>query len=289
MGILIEDKYRKWEEKCDERFRRLKANEEELNRIFAGLYGLGKEISPEVDESRISVSRADLSREVRSLISYAVGCIFGRFSPDREGLCYAGGRWEPGCYGRVIPVRDNIVTVTPTGTDWDITQRFSDFVAKVYGEDVLEKNMAFIAEALGGREEPEKTVGEYFQSGFYADHLRTYRKRPIYWMVSSGPRKAFCALIYYHRYEPGVFEMMDRGPLSARIRLLEGKLGILNGSRPGGEGTRKETERIEKDIDELRSFSVRLEELTERRMILDRNDGIKHNYGLLSEVLEVIR
>ena len=289
MGVLIEDKFRKWEEECEGRLLRLKANEEELNRIFADLYGLGGEISPEVDGARISVREAQLSREIRSLVSYAVGCVFGRYSPDRDGLCFAGGEWDESCYRSVIPAADNVVCITPTGTEQDALRRFTDFVGKVYGADALEENMSFISLALGGKGDPGKTLQEYFENGFYPDHLRTYRKRPLYWMVSSGPRGALRALIYCHRYEPAVFGKIKSGALSARIRFLERELSGLKEGRNSPSSTGAGGNSLEKDLKELECFSKKLDELSARRVILDHNDGIRHNYALLSEVLEEIR
>ena len=289
---MIEDKFRNWEKECEERFSRLKANEEELNRIFIDLYGLGSELSPEVDASHVSVSRALLSREIRSLVSYAVGCVFGRYSPDREGLCFAGGQWDESCYRQVIPVEDNIISFSETGTGYDVTKRLTDFVGNVYGQDVLAENMSYIAGALGGKGSTESIIRDYLMNDFYADHVRTYRKRPIYWMVTSGERKAFRSLFYIHRFEPSLFDAIRRGPLAARMAFLEIELDSLMGSSDISACDRERTEKkileLSAQTAELEDLSKRLEKLSGERVILDPDMGIKHNYGLLSDILERI-
>ena len=291
MGVLIEEKYIKWEKECEARFSLLKANEEELNRIFIELYGLGGEIPPEVDDEHVSVTRALKSREIRSLLSYAVGCIFGRYSPDREGLCYAGGPWDGSCYRTVVPVENNIITLSVTGTGSDIMFRLTDFVKNVFGVDVLMENMSFIAGALERRGEPKDVISEYFQSGFYSDHLKTYRKRPIYWMVSSGEKKAFRALVYYHRYDPEVFAEAVMGAVSDRMRHCRREMEELEKTERSTQAKLSVSKRLSllgEQMDELMVFSHRLERLSLEPVSLDAGMGIRYNYGLLSDVLERI-
>ena len=159
MSRLISEKYKEWERNCEARFQRLKANEEELNRIFIDIYGLQDELTPEVEDKDVTVRRADLTREIKSLISYAVGCLFGRYSLDVKGLAYAGGEWDDSKYKTIIPVKDNVLPICdddylPT----DLTGLIVDFVAKVYGEDTLEENLKFIADALGGKGTPREVI-----------------------------------------------------------------------------------------------------------------------------------
>lgn len=191
----------KWEREAAERFDILKANEEELNRIFIDIYGLQDELTPEVDDKDVTVRRADLGREIRSLISYAVGCMFGRYSLDMEGLAYAGGDWDAGKYRSFIPDQDNIL---PIGDDEyfddDIMGRFVEFLKTVYGAATLEQNLKFIADALGGKGMPREVIRNYFLTDFYADHCKIYKKRPIYWLFDSGKKNGFKALVYLHRY-----------------------------------------------------------------------------------------
>ena len=150
MGKLISDKYKQWESECEARFQKLKSNEEELNRIFIDIYGLQDELTPEVEDRNVTVRRADLQREIRSLLSYAVGCLFGRYSLDVDGLCYAGGEWDAGKYKTIIPVKDNVLPICDDDyLESDLTGKIVDFVKTVYGEDTLEENLKFIADALG--------------------------------------------------------------------------------------------------------------------------------------------
>lgn len=201
MGRLIADKYAAWEAECEQRFQQLKHNEEELNRIFIDIYGLQDELTPEVEDKDVTVRRADLTREIKSLLSYAVGCMFGRYSLDVDGLAYAGGKWDDSKYTTFIPDADNVLPITDEEyfTD-DIVGRFVEFVKVVYGTDTLEDNLAFIAKALGTKgTSPRAVIRNYFLNGFYADHVKIYQKRPIYWLYDSGKQNGFKALIYMHR------------------------------------------------------------------------------------------
>jgi type II restriction/modification system DNA methylase subunit YeeA len=206
---LIADKFKEWERECEERFQTLKRNEEELNRIFIDIYGLQDELTPEVEDKDVTVRRADLGREIRSLISYAVGCMFGRYSLDVEGLVFAGGDWDAGKYTTFVPDKDNILPICDDEYfDDDILGRFVDFVRVVYGADTLEENMRFIADALGGKGTPREVIRSYFINDFYKDHLKIYQKRPIYWLFDSGKKNGFKALIYMHRYEHDLLARM---------------------------------------------------------------------------------
>ena len=220
MGRLISEKYAAWQAECEERFQQLKKNEEELNRIFIDIYGLQDELTPDVADKDITVHRVFDSKddvpesmkgsnyvrtmrdEIVSLISYAVGCMFGRYSLDVEGLAYAGGEWDESQYKTIIPDSDNIIPICDDEYfDDDITGRFVEFVRKVYGDDTLEENLKFVADALGGKGTPREVIRSYFLNDFYADHLKTYQKRPIYWLFDSGKKNGFKALCYMHRYQ----------------------------------------------------------------------------------------
>lgn len=197
----LEASFMQWECEAAERFETLKANEEELNRIFIDIYGLQDELTPEVEDKDVTVRCADLECDVRSLISYAVGCMFGRYSLDAEGLAYAGGDWNAGKYRSFIPDQDNILPICDDEYfDDDIVGRFVEFIKTVYGADTLEENLKFIADALGGKGTPRKVIRNYFLNGFYGDHCKIYQKRPIYWLFDSGKKNGFKALVYLHRY-----------------------------------------------------------------------------------------
>ena len=220
MGRLISEKYAAWKQECEDRFQQLKKNEEELNRIFIDIYGLQDELTPDVADKDVTVHRVFDSKdavpesmkgsnyvrtmrdEIVSLISYAAGCMFGRYSLDVDGLAYAGGEWDASKYKTIIPDSDNIIPICDDEYfDDDITGRFVEFVRKVYGDDTLEENLKFVADALGGRGTPREEIRSYFLNDFYADHCKTYQKRPIYWLFDSGKKNGFKALVYMHRYQ----------------------------------------------------------------------------------------
>lgn len=192
MGRLIADKYAAWEAECEQRFNQLKANEEELNRIFIDIYGLQDELTPEVEDKDVTVRRADLTREIKSLLSYAVGCMFGRYSLDVDGLAYAGGKWDDSKYTTFIPDADNVLPITDEEyfTD-DIVGRLVEFVKVVYGTDTLEDNLAFIAKALGTKgTSPRAVIRNYFLNGFYADHVKITRSAPSTGCTTAASRTA---------------------------------------------------------------------------------------------------
>ena len=238
---LLKDCYIQWGTECNLRFETLKRNEEELNRIFIDIYGLQDELTPEVEDKDVTVRKADLQRDIKSLISYAVGCMFGRYSLDKEGLIFAGGRMgdkfsyyggtfadtqdyqldgkytfgELGSKFYYIPVEgkkalecwkvdaDNIIPITDDEYfEDDIVEKFIAFIRTVYGEKTLEENLKFIADTLGGKGQPREVIRNYFINDFYKDHCKIYQKRPIYWLFDSGKKNGFKCLIYMHRYEP---------------------------------------------------------------------------------------
>ncbi len=237
----IEDAFTRWSNECYLRFTQLKSNEEELNRIFIDIYGLQDELTPEVEDKDVTVRKADLQRDIKSLISYAVGCMFGRYSLDKEGLIFAGGRMEDkfsyysgtfadtqdyqldgkyslgelGSKFYYMPIEgkkalecwkvdaDNIIPITDDKYfEDDIVEKFITFIRTVYGKQTLEENLKFIADALGGKGQPRKVLRNYFLNDFYKDHCKIYQKRPIYWLFDSGKKNGFKCLIYMHRYEP---------------------------------------------------------------------------------------
>lgn len=234
----VADAYAAWQTECDDRFNQLKANEEELNRIFIDIYGLADELTPEVEDKDVTVRKADLQRDIKSLISYAVGCMFGRYSLDERGLILAGQPFDENfayvsvpltgtgitgapasftytegtCYLRIgedakqctfPPDKDNIIPICDDEYfEDDIVGRFVKFIEMVYGKETLDANLKFIADALGGKGQPKDVIRTYFINGFYSDHLKIYQKRPIYWLFDSGKKNGFKALIYMHRYQP---------------------------------------------------------------------------------------
>ena len=277
--------YLLWQGECNDRFNQLKANEEELNRIFIDIYGLQDELTPEVEDKDVTVRRADLGRDIRSLISYAVGCIFGRYSLDKPGLAYAGGDWNPDQYHTFLPDADNVIPITDEEyfTD-DIVGRFVEFVKVVYGTDTLEDNLAFIAKALGVKgTSPRAVIRNYFLNGFYADHVKIYQKRPIYWLYDSGKQNGFKALIYMHRYNADTSGLVRADYLYKMEQVYESEIArmddaIANGaSREVAQATKRK-EKLVKQLKECKDYDDRLGHIALARIPIDLDDGVKDNY-----------
>lgn len=306
MGRLIADKYKEWEAECDHRFNQLKANEEELNRIFIDIYGLQDELTPEVEDKDITVRKADLQRDIKSLLSYAVGCMFGRYSLDVEGLAYAGGKWDASKYKTFIPDADNILPITDEEYfEDDIVGLLIGWLKKVYGEDTLEQNLDFIAQALGNKgNSSREIIRNYFVSDFFKDHCQTYSvtgsgKRPIYWLFDSGKQNGFKALIYLHRYNADTIGNLRVDYLHRMQRVYESEIGRMQdmidhstNSREVGAATKRK-EKLQKQLKECRDYDEKIGHLALARTELDLDDGVKYNYrkvqlgtdGKLYEVL----
>jgi len=295
MGRLIADKYKEWEAECRQRFDTLKANEEELNRIFIDIYGLQDELTPEVEDKDVTVRLADLQREIKSLISYAVGCMFGRYSLDVEGLAYAGGDWDDSKYVTYIPDKDNIIPICDDEYfEDDIVGKFVDFIKVVYGEDTLEQNLSFISNALGGGGSARDVIRNYFCNGFYADHLKVYQKRPIYWLFDSGKKDGFKALIYMHRYKPDTVARMRTDYVheqQARYRAVIEDLERRIDSASTSERVKlnKKLIKITAQSEELRVYEEKIHHLADQMISIDLDDGVVHNYAIFQDVLARIK
>ena len=277
--------YLLWQGECNDRFAKLKANEEKLNRIFIDIYGLQDELTPEVEDKDVTVRRADLGRDIRSLISYAVGCIFGRYSLDKPGLAYAGGKWDDSKYTTFIPDADNVLPITDEEyfTD-DIVGRFVEFVKVVYGTDTLEDNLAFIAKALGVKgTSPRAVIRNYFLNGFYADHVKIYQKRPIYWLYDSGKQNGFKALIYMHRYNADTSGLVRADYLYKMEQVYESEIARMDdaiahgASREVAQATKRK-EKLVKQLKECKDYDDRLGHIALARIPIDLDDGVKVNY-----------
>lgn len=294
MGRLIADKYKEWEAECDNRFNQLKANEEELNRIFIDIYGLQDELTPEVEDKDVTVRKADLQRDIKSLISYAVGCMFGRYSLDVEGLAYAGGDWDDSKYSTFIPDKDNIIPITDEEYfEDDILGLFCGWLKKVYGADTLEQNLDFIANALGNKGDTSRDIiRSYFVNDFFKDHCQTYSvtgsgKRPIYWLFDSGKQNGFKALIYLHRYNADTIGNLRVDYLHRMQRVYESEIGRMQdmmdhstNSREVGAATKRK-EKLQKQLKECRDYDEKIGHLALARTELDLDDGVKVNYRKL--------
>ena len=295
MNRLISDKFKEWEAECNARFTQLKAHEEELNRIFIDIYGLQDELLPEVDEKDVTIRKADLQREIRSLISYAVGCMFGRYSLDVDGLCYAGGEWDASKYKTLIPDRDNILPITDDEYfEDDIITLFVKFVEVVYGVETLEENLKFIADALGGKGTPRQVIRNYFLNDFYPDHLKVYQKRPIYWLFDSGKKNGFKCLIYMHRYQPDTLARIRTDyvhELQSRYRTAIEDLNDRVESAAPAERVKlnKQLQKLQAQADELRVYEEKIHHLADQMIAIDLDDGVKVNYAKFEDVLAKIK
>lgn len=313
MGTLLSNKYAAWKQKCEARFQQLKASEEELNRIFIDIYGLQDELTPEVADKDVTVHRVFDSKddvpesmkgsnyvrtmrdEIVSLISYAVGCMFGRYSLDVEGLAYAGGEWDDSKYKTILPDSDNIIPICDDEYfDDDIVGRFVDFVRKVYGEDTLEENLKFVADALGGKGTPREVIRAYFLNDFYADHLKTYQKRPIYWLFDSGKKNGFKALIYMHRYQRDLLARLRTDYVheqQERYRTQLAQLGDAIDHAAASERVKlnKLQKKFQDQAAELQKYEEKIHHLADQNIEIDLDDGVKHNYALFAEVLAKIK
>ena len=292
---MISDKFSAWQAECDARFNQLKANEEELNRIFIDIYGLQDELTPEVADKDITVRKADLQREIKSLISYAVGCMFGRYSLDVDGLAYAGGAWDAAKYKTFIPDADNILPICDDAYfPDDIVGRFIDFVRTVYGADTLDENLKFIADALGGKGTPQEVIRSYFLNDFYADHCRIYQKRPIYWLFDSGKKNGFKCLIYLHRYRPDTIARIRTDyvhELQSRYRTaIEALTNRLATAAPAERARlNKQLTRRKDQAAELHTYEEKIHHLADQMIAIDLDDGVKHNYAIFQDVLAKIK
>ena len=283
---LIRDAYELWSDKCEGRFNQLKANEEELNRIFIDIYGLQDELTPEVEDKDVTVRKADLQREIKSLISYAVGCMFGRYSLDEYGLAYAGGEWDDNKYKTFIPDKDNCIPITDEEyLEEDIVGKFVEFISTVYGEETREENLDFIANALGNKGNTSREViRNYFLNDFMKDHIKTYQKRPIYWLYDSGKQNGFKALIYMHRYNADTTGNMRVEYLHRMQTVYEKELArmqeIVDNSSDNREisAANKRKEKLQKQLKETKEYDAKVAHLALSRIDIDLDDGVKVNY-----------
>ena len=310
----ISEAFDQWQAECDNRFNQLKANEEELNRIFIDIYGLQDELTSDVEDKAVTVRKADLGRDICSFISYAVGCMFGRYSIYRDGLVYAGGKWNYNdyedaawlCDGKpdviefykqthFMPDEDNIIPICDDEyfTD-DIVGRFVEFVEAVYGADTLDENLKFIADALGGKGQPKDVIRNYFLSDFYSDHCKIYQKRPIYWLFDSGKKNGFKALIYMHRYQPDTIarirtDYVHEQQARYRTAIADLEQRIANASTAERVKLNKKLTTLQAQDTEIRTYEEKMHHLADQMISIDLDDGVKKNYAIFQNVLAKIK
>lgn len=322
MATLLQDKYEAHKAEVNKRFEQLRANEEELNRIFAKIYNMEGEVPIEVEDKYVSVARifdtADeipesykgnkyvrtKRDEITSLISYAVGCMFGRYSLDVDGLVLADqgatvddylAKMPNSDHVTFMPDSDNVLPITDDEYfDDDIVRYFIDFVRTVYGEETLEQNLAFIAEALGGKGTPREVIRTYFLKDFFKDHCQTYKKRPIYWLFDSGKKNGFKCLVYMHRYQPDLLARIRTDYVHEQQERYRAQIGYANDalvSAERGERVRLD-KRIKKLNDQLKetiAYEEKLHHLADQMTKIDLDDGVKVNYAKFQDVLAKIK
>lgn len=322
MATLLQEKYEARKAEVNARFEQLRANEEELNRIFAKIYNMEGEVPIEVEDKYVSVARifdtADeipesykgnkyvrtKRDEITSLISYAVGCIFGRYSLDVDGLVLADqgatvddylAKMPNSDHVTFMPDSDNVLPITDDEYfDDDIVRYFMDFVRTVYGEGTLEQNLAFIAEALGGKGTSREVIRTYFLKDFFKDHCQTYKKRPIYWLFDSGKKNGFKCLVYMHRYQPDLLARIRTDYVHEQQERYRAQIGYANDalvSAERGERVRLD-KRIKKLNDQLKetiAYEEKLHHLADQMVKIDLDDGVKVNYAKFQDVLAKIK
>lgn len=322
MATLLQEKYEARKAEVNARFEQLRSNEEELNRIFVKIYNMEGEVPIEVEDKYVSVARifntADeipesykgnkyvrtKRDEITSLISYAVGCMFGRYSLDVDGLVLADqgatvddylAKMPNSDHVTFMPDSDNVLPITDDEYfDDDIVRYFIDFVRTVYGEETLEQNLAFIAEALGGKGTSREVIRTYFLKDFFKDHCQTYKKRPIYWLFDSGKKNGFKCLVYMHRYQPDLLARIRTDYVHEQQERYRAQIGYANDalvSAERGERVRLD-KRIKKLNDQLKetiAYEEKLHHLADQMIKIDLDDGVKVNYAKFQDVLAKIK
>ena len=297
----IEEAYSQYKEFTNNQFLKLKENEEELNRIFIDIYGLQDEMTSDVSDKDITIAKIfdtddEINDEIRGnsyvltkenvvkqFISYAVGCMFGRYSLDEEGLIFAGGEFDKNKYSKFIPDEDNCIPITDSEyfSD-DIVTRFVEFVKTVYGKETLEENLKFISQALSNKNDaPKDIIREYFLKSFYDDHLKRYKKRPIYWLYDAGKKNGFKALIYIHRYNEQTTAKVRIGYLHELQKHYERRASFLKDEIESNNNRKKaeqELKKIKSQLDECKQIDEKMNHLSSEYISIDLDDGVKVNY-----------
>jgi len=292
---LVSGAYKTWEEQCNNWFKELKCLEEKLNTIFIDIYDLHEEVKAEVAEKDVSIRRANLKDDVRSLISYAVGCMFGRYSINESGLVCSDSDIDVARYHTYIPDKDAIIPICDDEyfSD-DILGRFIEFVEKVYGKDTLEENLQFIADTIGGSGSAREVIRTYFMNDFYSDHLKMYQKKPIYWLFDSGKKNGFKCLVYMHRYQSDTIARIrtdyvheQQARYRTAIEEIEKRLGTVSQSEK--VKLTKKLNSLRDQDEELHAYEEKIHHLADQMINIDLDDGVKHNYALFQDVLAKIK
>jgi hypothetical protein len=300
-AIALEADFSEWMDQCDWRMRLAHQLEEENNRVFIECFGLQQQLSPEVPEDQITLYRPNREEDTKRLISYAIGCMMGRYSLDKPGLIYAhsGNKdFDPSQYHTFPADDDGIIPLLET--DWfpdDASNRLVEFISVAWPKEHLEENLTFIADSLGPNrnEQPRDTMRRYLATGFYKHHLSMYKRRPIYWLFSSGKQRAFQCLVYLHRYHEGTLSRMRteyviplQGKIASRLDQLADDIAAAS-STVHRKRLEKERETLRKQHTELQAFDEQLRHYADQRISLDLDDGVKVNYGKFGDLLAEVK
>ena len=297
----LEQAFNTWQQQNADAVAEMKRLEEENNKLFIDAYGLQDELTPDVPDEQITLTRADREKDSQRLVSYALGCMMGRYNLDEPGLIYAHAGnedFDTSRYQKFSADADGIIPLTEM--HWfedDATHRIREFLTAVWGKDTLDTNMQWLAESLDKKasETAEDTIRRYLASKFYKDHMQTYKKRPIYWLFSSGKQGAFQALVYLHRYNESTLARMRTEyvmPLISKMAAMVNSLqSEIENSDSAAEIKRKEKElqNLHKQQAELSSFEEKLRHYADQRISLDLDDGVKVNYGKFGDLLAEVK
>ena len=289
-GNSLSERYVKWEMHNKEQFNHLKSNEEKLNKLFYDIYTVNGDYK--IDDKFISLNKNELKKDVESIISYSIGCMFGRYNINQNGLCFAGGKFHLNDYSNFIPDDDNIIPVLDTAYfDDDIVGYFTKFIEICFGKEKLEENLDFIANALSNSSKPSREIlRDYFLKNFFNTHKKMYKKHPIYWQFSSGKENGFNCLVYMHRYEPSLVARIRTDYLHKTQKAIEQRIvncdNIITNSTVKQEITKatKEKTKLQKQLKETQEYDELLSHIANQHIELDLDNGVKFNYNLFQNI-----
>ena len=286
----LEKTFNTWKEHKSKDFNKLQNNEIELNKIFSEIYSI--DVDSNVEDKYVSVTKADYENDIKSFISYAVGCILGRYSLNKEGIAFAGGEFNINNYSKFIPDDDNVIPILDTGYfEDDIVGRFVEFVKTCFGRETLEENLDFIAEGLKNKGNTSREViRNYFLNDFFKDHSKNYQKCPIYWQFDSGKENGFKCLIYLHRYEPNLVARVRTDYLHKTQKKIEESIAncdnIISSSTNKSEVTKatKLKNKLIKQLTEIKTYDEALAHIASQNIEIDLDDGVKVNYAKFQNI-----
>lgn len=285
----------------NERMIRLKNNEERINQLLINAFGLEDELTADVDIETLAITSLDATSEIKKIISYAVGCMFGRYSIGKPGIVFAGGLFEKSQYDSAFCVdEDNIIPIcTDEYFEDDIVNRFVDFIKIVYGAEYLEENLSYIADALGGTGSSREIIRKYFNTDFFGDHCNLFSvtgagKQPIYWLFDSGKKNGFKCLIYMHRYQPDTIarirtDYVHEQQSRYRTALVDLEQRISGATTSERVKLNKQLKVIQDQAEELRKYEEKIHHLADQMISIDLDDGVKENYAKFQDVLAKIK